>query len=140
MSDVRDVAAAVRARFSELNLSDGRLLGIHTEQTVAGDLDNVRLDLELVTGHSANEWMPATMWFTGCAAISLRMDFWGKRAIRSAILDNECFELSDQALAAMEHEPARERQQPFAGLTEFVITLSLELGELRVVAQDFRCT
>ena len=100
-------------------------------------MDEVHLDLDVLSGADARGSSRASLRFLGCAALATSVDFWAKLVCGDVIADATCEPLSAETAAALEQNPRRELDQPLGSLLTFTIGLCPPSGELRIVARDF---
>jgi hypothetical protein len=137
MTETTSTASEVRNRFASLNLHDSRLLSVHVEHGGGTLTDSVRAELEIPGDADANDWTPATLVFSDCAFLTVRLDFWGKRACADAIAEATCGPVTSEDMDQMEQNPWREQRQPAIDLSVFSIHMCPPGGEIRVIARDF---
>ena len=134
-NDARDVCR----RFNELDLHDSQLIGIQIEQEHGSRSAHVRMRLANVThiGGVVSEARGATLSFSGCADMSLTVDFFNKSMVGDAIDSANCkFDAARIAQLAQD-DPPRARTQGLDNLLFFSLRLTPISGEISLLAKAF---
>lgn len=130
----------VQQRFGLLNLSDCRLLGIRIGHQAGAKFDEVHLELGLITGENADQWVPGRLSFLACASINVDMDVWAKFHCSDMIADATCRRDTGYAAALALEDPKKSEWQSLNALLLFEINLVQPSGKVRVFARDFVLT
>lgn len=130
----------VQERFVALNLSDSLLLGIQIRRQQGATFDDVHLELGLITGEHADQWVPGSMTFLGCVSAQLDIDIWAKRHCADMIADATCRRDREYADALAPEDPKRSQWLSLNDILLFEITLVQPSGTLRIHARDFELT
>jgi len=134
-NEVRDVWR----RFNELDLHDSQLIGIQIAQEHGSRSAQVRMTLANVayTSGLVSETRSATLSFSGCADMSLTIDFFNKSMVGDAIDSASCkFDAARIAQLAQD-DPPRARTQGLDNLLVFSLLLVPISGEISLLAKAF---
>jgi hypothetical protein len=133
-------ASDVQDRFNLINLHDCKLLAVHLESGKRLQSDTVRLELRLVSGPEARQWIPGELTFVRCAAFAVKIDLWAKVAVASDMAATTCTPATQAVLDALTESTRQRWDQPLAELFLFRLALVEPGGELSVIASDFEMT
>jgi len=122
-----------RTRFSEINLHDSDLTGVHLASRAGSPTDELYLDLGLLVDDSDYERIPARLTFHNCFYVKMEIDVNFKKRASNAISYSEC--VGDSAFRR--EVEAGMQETALAVFWEFVVSLCPPSGEIRVFAQDF---
>jgi hypothetical protein len=130
-------AAAVRERFLRQNYSDCRLLTLRTERIQFENDEKLHLELQLLTGEHADQWVPATLTFSALAWAKIDVDFWAKAVCGDTIAEAICDYGDEEAAKFFADHPFRKGRQQLSDFLLFTIYLCEPSGTLKVFAKDF---
>jgi hypothetical protein len=137
MAAPSEKAKAVHERFLQQNYSDCLLLSLRTEKSELAKGDRLYIELKLVAGEHADQWVPATLTFSTLAFARIDVDFWAKVFCGDAIDEATCEYGEEEAERFLEEHPFRRGKQDLSDFLLFTIKLCEPSGTLAIFAKDF---